>query len=61
MPRDLVGRFLSAIIDANTTLIGDVFENLPETYVIFITRSDYLGKGAPFTSCHWRLCSGNRA
>ena len=38
-------RYNSAVMDTSNALIGDQFENLPETYVIFITREDYFGKG----------------
>ncbi len=38
-------RYNSAAMDTSTALIADKFENLPETYVIFITREDYFGKG----------------
>ena len=40
-------RYNSAVMDTSNALIGDQFENLPETYVIFITREDYFGKGDP--------------
>ena len=40
-------RYHGSILDANTINPGDEFENLPETYVIFITGTDYYGKGKP--------------
>lgn len=35
-------RYNSSLIDANTTDIGAEFENLSESYVIFITKHDVL-------------------
>lgn len=40
-------RYHSSIIDANVLNAGDDFELLPESYVIFITENDVLGKGEP--------------
>ena len=40
-------RYNSSLIDANTILPGDDMKELPETYVIFITENDVLGKGKP--------------
>lgn len=40
-------RYHSSLLDANVLLAGDETENLPETYVIFITEHDVLGKGKP--------------
>lgn len=37
-------RFNSSLMDANNLPAGDDTENLPETYVIFITENDVLGK-----------------
>ena len=34
-------------MDANALLPGIVFDNLPETYVIFITENDVLGSNKP--------------
>ena len=34
-------------MDANTLEAGKDFKNLPESYVIFITESDVIGKGLP--------------
>lgn len=38
-------RYNSAMLDANVTEPGENLENLPETYVIFITENDVLKKG----------------
>ena len=38
-------RYNSAMLDANVTNPGDDLQNLPETYVIFITENDVLKKG----------------
>ena len=40
-------RYHSSLIDANVTEPGEKLENLVETYVIFITEHDVLGKGKP--------------
>ena len=40
-------RYNSAMLDANVTKPGDELENLPETYVIFITENDYFGDKLP--------------
>lgn len=40
-------RYNSSLIDANTILPGTDVDELPETYVIFITENDVLGKGKP--------------
>ena len=40
-------RYHSSILDANTLLSGEEYENLPETYVIFITENDVLKYGKP--------------
>ena len=40
-------RYHSSILDANLLLAGENFEELPETYVIFITERDVLKKGFP--------------
>lgn len=34
-------------MDANLLKKGEGFDNLPETYVIFITENDVIGKGKP--------------
>ena len=40
-------RYNSSLIDANITEPGDNYENLNETYVIFITEQDVLKAGKP--------------
>ena len=40
-------RYNSSLMDANAILPGDDTELLPETYVIFITEHDVLGKNKP--------------
>ena len=40
-------RYNSAMLDANVSKPGDDLENLPETYVIFITESDYFQRALP--------------
>lgn len=40
-------RYNSSLIDANITDIGDKYDELPENYVIFITRNDVLKGGKP--------------
>lgn len=40
-------RYNSAMLDANVTKPGDDLENLPETYVIFITENDYFQRELP--------------
>ena len=36
-------RYHSGLLDMNTLNPGEPFDNLPETYIIFITRNDVLG------------------
>ena len=40
-------RYHSGLMDMNTLNAGQYFDELPETYVIFITRDDVLGYGLP--------------
>lgn len=40
-------RYNSSLIDADITEPGDRYEELAETYVIFITENDVIGKGLP--------------
>lgn len=40
-------RYNSSVIDANSLLPGSDFEDLPESYVIFITENDVLGGDKP--------------
>lgn len=40
-------RYHSGLMDMNTLNPGQDFDELPESYVIFITREDYFGYGLP--------------
>ncbi len=40
-------RYYSGLLDMNTLEAGQDFDELPETYVIFITREDIIGYGLP--------------
>lgn len=40
-------RYNSSMMDANLLEKGEDFDNLPETYVIFITENDVIGEGKP--------------
>lgn len=40
-------RFNSSLLDLNALKASDDFEQLPETYVIFITENDVMGAGLP--------------
>ena len=40
-------RYNSSMMDANLLDKGEAFDNLPETYVVFITENDVMGKGKP--------------
>ena len=40
-------RYNSSMLDANLLQKGEDFSELPETYVIFITENDVMGKGLP--------------
>ncbi len=40
-------RYNSSLLDANVTEPSDAFENLAETYVVFITENDVLKAGLP--------------
>ncbi len=40
-------RYNSSLLDANTLLAGEDYEELPESYVIFITENDVMGAGLP--------------
>ena len=40
-------RYHSSILDAHLLQPGDDFSDLPETFVIFITENDVIGKGKP--------------
>ncbi|MGN0679999.1 MAG: Rpn family recombination-promoting nuclease/putative transposase [Oscillospiraceae bacterium] len=41
------GRYISSLMDANTLDVGEAFQNLPKSYVIFITEKDYFKGGLP--------------
>ncbi len=43
----LRARYYSGMIDANNTNPGEKFENIRETWVIFITENDVFGEGLP--------------
>ena len=40
-------RYNSSLIDDQILIAGDSYDVLPETYVIFITENDVIGKGRP--------------
>ena len=40
-------RYHGSLIDANQTVTGALYEDIPETYIIFITEKDHFGKGKP--------------
>ena len=40
-------RYNSSLIDANITEPGDKYQNLPESYIIFITENDIMDAGLP--------------
>ncbi len=40
-------RYNSSMLDARLLQKGDDFDDLPETYVIFITENDVIGEGLP--------------
>ena len=40
-------RYNSSMMDANLLQKGEYFDDLPETYVVFITEHDVIGKGKP--------------
>lgn len=40
-------RYNSSMMDANLLKKGEDFDNMPETYVIFITEHDVIGNGLP--------------
>lgn len=40
-------RYNSSMLDVNTLHKNTDFDELPETYVIFITENDVLGRGLP--------------
>ncbi len=42
-----IARYNSSMMDANLLKKGEDFDKLPETWVIFITENDVMGKGLP--------------
>ena len=48
-------RYHSSILDAHSLQPGDDFSDLPETFVIFITENDVIGKGKPIYSIERRI------
>jgi len=48
-------RYHSSILDAYLLKPGDDFSVLPETFVIFITENDVIGKGKPIYSIERRI------
>lgn len=40
-------RYHSSVMDVENLNAGQEFEELPETYTIFITEEDFFGKGKP--------------
>ena len=40
-------RYNSSMMDATLLKKGDDFDNLPETWIVFITENDVIGKGLP--------------
>ena len=54
-------RFHSSLLDANTLDPGKDFSQLPETYVIFITRNDVLRAGLPIYHIERKIEETGRA
>lgn len=48
-------RYNSSLIDANITNIGGKYDELPESYVIFITRHDVLKGGKPIYTVNRKI------
>lgn len=48
-------RYHSSILDAHLLQPGDDFSDLPETFVIFITENDVIGKGKPLYSVERKI------
>ena len=54
-------RYNSSMMDATLLKKGDDFDNLPETWVVFITENDVIGKGLPLYPVErWFLGTGER-
>ena len=45
-------RYNSSMMDANLLRKGEKFDELPETYVVFITEHDVIGKGSILSENH---------
>ena len=48
-------RYHCGLLDMNLLNPGDFFDNLPETYVIFITKNDVLGYNQPISHIQRRI------
>ena len=48
-------RYHCGLLDMNLLNPGDLFDNLPETYVIFITKNDVLGYNQPISHIQRRI------
>ena len=48
-------RYHCGLLDMNLLNPGDLFDNLPETYVIFITKNDILGYNQPISHIQRRI------
>ena len=48
-------RYHCGLLDMNLLNPGDLFDNLPETYVIFITKNDVLGYNRPISHIQRRI------
>ena len=48
-------RYHCGLLDMNLLNPGDFFDNLPETYVIFITKNDVLGYNRPISHIQRRI------
>lgn len=53
-------RYNSSLMDANCLKTGESVENLPETYVIFITEHDIIGEGEPIYHIERSIVGKNR-
>lgn len=54
-------RFHSGLMDMNILNQGEMFDRLPETYVIFITQKDILGYGLPIYHIERKIEEVNEA
>lgn len=52
-------RFHSAVIDANSLSAGQNFNEMPDSYVIFITENDVLGLNLPIYEIHRHIDGTN--